>query len=265
MRERAWTVEGISPDLIPKQSKNPAAGSVETSLHMRERLASEGEPVIVAFSRGKDSICAMIALLEAGVEVVPVHLYRVPGLKFEEDSLKRFEDFFQMKIFNLPHRDFGYYMAMGVAQAPWQAAINRSANILPIPHELMWSAFKKWRGLSPKTWVCDGVRAADSIQRRLSIQRHSPWTDSVERIEGKDFPARYAHVVHDWKIRDIRRCLEINKVELPIDYELFGRTFDGLDYRFLRPIKDNLPDDYQQIVKYFPAADMEIMRYEYLK
>ena len=129
MVSNRWRIDGIEPDLIYKKSKDPMSGAVETSIHMRERLASSGKPVIVSFSRGKDSICAMIALLAAGVEVIPVHLYRVPGLKFEEDSLKYFEDFFQMRIFNLPHRDFWYYLDRGVFQAPWQISINQSAEL----------------------------------------------------------------------------------------------------------------------------------------
>ena len=99
----------------------------------------------------------------------------------------------------------------------------------------------------------------------MSIQKHSPWTDSIARSNGRAFAKRYAHVVHDWKIKDIRRCLEINKVKLPVDYELFGRTFDGLDYRFVRPLRDKLPDDYDQVLKYFPAVEMEFMRYEFVQ
>ena len=265
MVSNRWRIDGIEPDLIYKKSKDPMSGAVETSIHMRERLASSGKPVIVSFSRGKDSICAMIALLAAGVEVIPVHLYRVPGLKFEEDSLKYFEDFFQMRIFNLPHRDFWYYLDRGVFQAPWQISINQSAELGVIGHDDLWDAFKEWQGLPKDTWLCDGIRCADSIQRRVSIQKHSPWTDSIARSNGRAFAKRYAHVVHDWKIKDIRRCLEINKVKLPVDYELFGRTFDGLDYRFVRPLRDKLPDDYDQVLKYFPAVEMEFMRYEFVQ
>ena len=54
-------------------------------------------------------------------------------------------------------------------------------------------------------------------------------------------------------------------MKLPVDYELFGRTFDGLDYRFVRPLRDKLPDDYDQVLKYFPAVEMEFMRYEFVQ
>ena len=49
---------------------------------------------------------------------------------------------------------------------------------------------------------------------------------------------------------------------LPVDYHMFGRTFDGIDYRFLAPLKKNRPADYQKVLDWFPLAEMEVWRYE---
>lgn len=48
--------------------------------------------------------------------------------------------------------------------------------------------------------------------------------------------------------------------QLPVDYKLFGRTFDGIDYRFLKPIKENFPRDYEKIITWFPLAELELFR-----
>ena len=53
-----------------------------------------------------------------------------------------------------------------------------------------------------------------------------------------------------------------NDVKLPIDYEMFGKSFDGLDYRFLKPIKERFPEDYAKIKEFFPLIDLEILRYD---
>lgn len=259
-----FSIAGIDPAPVYRESDDPHSGVVESSAIMRAKLAEAGEPVIVAFSRGKDSICAMVALMAAGVPVVPVHLYRVPGLQFEEDSLKEFEDFFQMKIHNLPHSDLWYYLREGVGQAPWQNSIAEAAMLEEVPHDLMWTIFKEEHGLPATTWVCDGIRAADSPMRRLAIKKHSPWTNSVTRVGNDECPKRFAHVVWDWKIADIRKCIAQNNVDLPIDYDLFGRTFDGIDYRFIKPLSENLPEDYEKILSWFPACELEMMRYEFL-
>lgn len=261
---RQWDISGIDPGPVYKKSKDPLSGQVEPSSVMREKLADEGRPVIVAFSRGKDSISAMISLLAAGVEVIPVHLWRVPDLRFEDDSIRDFERFFDTKIYNLPHRDFWHYLTEGVQLAPWQSGIIAAAGIKQIPFPLFWTMVKDSLGLPDDTWVADGVRASDSPMRRLAMQTHGPWADKLEKVDGKAYKTRTAHVVWDWKIADIRRCIDQNGVQLPIDYDLFDRTFDGLDYRFIKPIQQHLPDDYEQIRRWFPGVDMEIMRYEYL-
>lgn len=258
-----WDISGINPKIVQRRKGDSMSGIVETSAHMRETLVSENRPVLVAFSRGKDSICAMIALKAAGIEVIPVHLWRVPGLSFEEESLKYFEDFFDTKIYNLPHRDFWHMLYHGTDLAPWQASIVEAAEIEQIPFPLFWDMVRAEIGLDEDTWVADGVRANDSPMRRLALQRHGPWADSISRIEGQEFRTRTAHVVWDWSIADIGKCLAQNNVKLPIDYELFDRTFDGTDYRFMRPLRDKFPEDYKKCVEWFPGIELEMMRYEH--
>ena len=67
--------------------------------------------------------------------------------------------------------------------------------------------------------------------------------------------------IWDWLERSVYGVIKDAGIKLPIDYELFGRSFDGIDYRFLKPIYDNLPDDYEQILKWFPMAEMELIRH----
>lgn len=53
-----------------------------------------------------------------------------------------------------------------------------------------------------------------------------------------------------------------NNICVPIDYEMFGRSFDGLDYRFIVQIKKRFPRDYKKIVEMFPLVEAEVFRYE---
>lgn len=64
-----------------------------------------GDTILLAFSRGKDSIAAWISLRDSKLfkRIIPIYLYLVPGLNFEEDDLKYFEDVFQTHIMQLPH------------------------------------------------------------------------------------------------------------------------------------------------------------------
>ena len=61
---------------------------------------------------------------------------------------------------------------------------------------------------------------------------------------------------------DDRREIRAAGLKLSPEYRLFGRSFDGLDYRFLRPIRDHYPADYDRIREFFPLVEAELHRYE---
>lgn len=108
--------------------------------------------------------------------------------------------------------------------------------------------------LDPGMLVADGVRAADSPMRRISIKTHG----SISRNRG-----RY-HPVWDWLKADLVNAFRSSGVRLPVDYEMFGRSFDGLDIRFLAPLKRHRPADYRRVLEWFPLADLEVYRQEKL-
>ncbi|MFD6070295.1 hypothetical protein [Amycolatopsis lurida] len=49
---------------------------------------------------------------------------------------------------------------------------------------------------------------------------------------------------------------------LPIDYEWYGRSFDGLDYRFIEPLSRHAPEDYARALDWFPLAELELLRHD---
>ena len=223
-----------------------------TSAEVIERLAALNKPVALSFSRGKDSIAAWCALEDAGVEVVPVFFYCVPGLRFEDESLAYFERKFDKKIHVYPHPSFYKHLNRGVFQSPQHDPYIVGA-ALPTPtYELMWRLVKTDLDLPQDTWVADGVRAADSIVRRASFVKYGVMKDSNHKVSP----------IADYLKKEVLDIIERHNVELPIDYELFGRSFDGLDYRFTKPLKDNLPDDYGRICKWFPLVEADIVRHE---
>lgn len=105
-------------------------------------------------------------------------------------------------------------------------------------------------GLPASTWVADGVRAADSPVRRVSIIRHGAMKQGKRKVSP----------VWDWRKRDVLDSLAADGIQLPPEYEWFGRSFDGLDYRFLEPLSRHAPDDYARILEWFPLAGLELIR-----
>lgn len=218
------------------------------SSSIRESLL--GSPVLLSFSGGKDSLAAWLALLDSGVEVVPYSLYYVPGLEFVDREMDRFEDFFGTRIHRYPHASFFRWLNNLVFQAPERCAVIEAARLHTFSHEEIANLIRADLGMPADSWIADGVRAADSIVRRTSIVTHGAVKSRTHK----------ASVVWDWRKSHVMDRIADSGVGLPIDYEWFGRSFDGIDYRFLEPLKRHAPEDYERVLAWFPLAELELIR-----
>ena len=225
------------------------------SAELCEGMAKECDTCILAFSTGKDSIAAWLQLRKYFQRIVPYYCYSIPGLSFVEESLRYYEDFFGCHIYRLPHRSFYRWIRGMVFQSPERVT---KIEALDIPGEEYDDAFigeliRDLEGLPPAAYVATGVRMADSPMRRIGLTTHGCINHNQKRF----------YPVYDWKKADLLREIDNAGVKLPVDYRMFGRTFDGLDYRFLAPIKEHYPEDYRKILSWFPLADLEIRRREH--
>lgn len=225
---------------------------IRPSAEIRGQLAGEDRPVMLAFSCGKDSIAAWLALRDAGVQDIrPYYMFYMPGLRFVEDSLDYFEQTFQTRIARYPNPSIYRWLNNFVFQPPERCAVIEAAQLPSPSYEDVLGLIKQDFSVAPDTWVADGVRAADSIIRRVSIKRHGPMKENSRKV----------CAVWDWQVAEVRQRIAAAGVKLPVDYEWFGRSFDGVDYRFLEPIYRNAPEDYQRILEWFPLADLELIRH----
>ena len=219
------------------------------------QIAAESPTVLLAFSRGKDALASFCAMRESRAfkEIILFHEYLIPNLQFVNDSLKHFEDLFGQRIYNVPHPSLYRWLNNLVFQPPENCAVIERYNLPSFSFADLMQELKIDLNLPPTTYTATGVRAADSLIRRMSVVRNGP----VNQNQRSFLP------IWDWSQADVRSCLERNKITLPVDYEIFGRTFDGIDYRFLKPIHDRFPEDFARILKWFPLADLELYRREF--
>lgn len=227
-----------------------------TSAEIRQQLAAENRPVLVAFSGGKDAIATELALRDTGIDTVLAYLYYIPGrrpghtLEFVERGLTDLEQALGKRIHRYPHPSFYRWLNNFVFQPPERCEVIEAAQLPTPDYAVMWELIRKDLGLPADTWVADGVRAADSIVRRASFTRHGV-------MKPKD---RKVSPIADWLVGEVRERISTAAISLPIDYQWFGRSFDGIDYRFLKPISEHAPDDFQRILDWFPLADLELFR-----
>ena len=99
-----------------------------------------------------------------------------------------------------------------------------------------------------------GCAPPTASRRRTVISRHGPITVSKHTF----------HPIWDWKKARLLEEIERAGLKLPVDYLIWGRTFDGIGARFTIPLRETFPDDYALACAYFPhiPADIERMRSE---
>lgn len=226
---------------------------VRPSEEIRAELAEAGTPVLLAFSCGKDALASWLALQDSGVErIVPYYMYYVPGLQFVDESLDRFEQSFGQRIARYPHPSLYRWLNNFVFQVPERLAIIEAARLPEPTYEQIVQIIRDDFELPESTWVADGVRAADSIVRRASIKTHGPMKSSSRKVS----------VIWDWQVAEVRSRIASAGIALPVDYEWFGRSFDGIDARFTGPLREHAPRDYERILEWFPLTGLDLMRQE---
>lgn len=222
-----------------------------TSEALCEDISRESNGVaVLAFSCGKDAIGSWLQMRRYFTRIVPVHLYLIPNLQFVEDSLAYFEDFFQTPVYRLPHPSLYRWINAAMWQPSERVQSIASANLPSFGFPEVWRVVREDFGLDDSVLTGVGVRSADSIVRRTSIMQHGP----VNRRKGEFFP------VFDWNKARLLRELQDSGVRLPVDYQWFGRSFDGVDARFLAPLKEHAPEDFDRVLEWIPLADIDIFR-----
>ncbi|MCL1937608.1 MAG: hypothetical protein FWF52_04335 [Candidatus Azobacteroides sp.] len=209
----------------------------------------------LGFSTGKDSVVGLDMLLKAGLKVIPIYFYVVPGLKFIEDNIKMYEDHFEQRIVRLPHPMLYDY----IDHLDWQPydrakTIAKNANGHTSFRELT-NAYLKCMDISGFEYDCNCMKMADSLNRRLLL-RKIPDVDEAKKI------------IYLTKYLTDKGCFDYIKahnIPLTKDYEIWGRSWDGLKYDYTMGVKKFYPEDYETIKSYFPLIDAEIIRYKLVK
>jgi len=216
------------------------------------RAATSHDKALLSFSCGKDSWAAWLSARDY-FDFQPYYLYLVPGLEFVEDYLAYAEQVLGKHIVRLPHPAFYRWVNNAIYQAPERLRTIAAVGWPQFDYDDMRGAVIEDCGLPADVWTATGVRAADSPMRRASLIKN----------QGVNAKRMYFYPCWDWKKEDLLRELGAERIKLPVDYKVFGRSFDGLDLRFLIKIKEHFPRDYQTILDWFPMVDMELWRYEF--
>ena len=226
-------------------------GSLDTIRAIQDRTPT----ILLAFSCGKDAVATWLECRRHFARIIPFYMYLVPGLSFVDEALAYYEDFFGAKIHQLPHPSMYRMLNNLVFQAPQNIAVIEAADLAEPDYDRVIQDLREELGLNRDVYVAQGVRAADSPNRRASIVKYG----TINHKRQTFFP------IWDWNKERLVSELSAARVKLPADYRMFGRSFDGVDYRFLEPMKRHRPADYQKVLDLFPLAELELMRVKYAR
>jgi len=213
--------------------------------------AKRGTRHLCAFSRGKDAIAAFLVARARSIDLTCVHMHVVPGLEFVAESLAKLERALGVKIIDVPHPSLLRMLKNCTFQPPERVNLIDDLRLKVPTYSQVYADARKLTGAPAGCLVASGVRAADSIVRRISFVKHGAVRAKTETF----YPV--------WNFNKAATLDVIKRagVELPVDYAWFGRSFDGIDARFLVPLKQHAPRDYQRVLEVFPLAELEVFRH----
>jgi len=216
--------------------------------------------ILISFSTGKDSIGMSLALRDAGFEdIQPFYLYQIPGnLAFIEESLDYYERnlFNGIRIVRMPHPSIQRGLRKAIFQPPDRLGLITEIDIQPYSSQDVADDIIGWLGWPSDALTAIGIRAADS-QNRYSLFKRKGMAAAINVSAKKFYP------IADWNKERLLDKIKAAGLKLPVDYRLFGKTFDGTDLRFIAPLREHFPADYQRVLDIEPFCDMEFFRYEH--
>lgn len=227
----------------------PFATSEEACAFVRTKT----DTVVLAFSRGKDSICAWLQLRRywtAPGQIIPItkvfpNKAGTGPLRFEEESLRYYEQFFGTRIYRIFHHEYIRQLAYLLMQPP-----DRRDAIARLQAQRLVQVLdnadrdKQILRIVKGAWICTGLRMWDSLQRQRTIKKN-----------GSVYPTRKLfYPIFDWKNARQYDELEQAGVRLPLDYLYGGRSFEGLSYEMVEMMKTHYPDDYAAALFWFPMV-----------
>ena len=224
-----------------------------TGLDTIREVRAKSDTCLLAFSCGKDSIAAWLELRRHFKTIIPFYMYLIPELEFVEENLRYYEDFFGARIHRIAHPSLYAMLRNLVFQPPTAWPVIQAARLPAFDYHRIERLLAAELGLGDEVYTATGVRASDSITRRVAIKKHG----AVNHAKQKFYP------VWDWGKQKLIDEIDGAGCKLPSDYRMFGRSFDGLGAEYLVPMKQHYPRDYARVLEFFPLAELEINRRQY--
>lgn len=200
------------------------------------------QEVLVGFSGGKDSCVTLDLCFKHFRKVQPFFMYQVPGLSFQDTTLRWYEKRYGVQIIRLPHFETAEFLRYGLYREP-------DYNVPTVSTADLYHYLRERTGIY---WIAGGERIADSIVRNAMIKR----TGSIDVKRGRFYPIAY------WDKKNVLGYCKVKKLYVSKESEKLGFSFRSLDGQTLAMLKKFYPNDIDRIKRIYPLCESAIKRFE---
>lgn len=217
--------------------------------------------LFLSFSTGADAIATWLRCYESGewepADAVLYYYHHVP-MSWTWEYLDWFEDQFGVTIHRVPGHillaDLANYLYQTPARVEAIHELQRTRQrFVPLKKQQIQDGVRMWSKLPEETLVAIGVKQGDSPMRRVQMRKQ----EGISQKQGKWYP------IWDFENRDVIDIIKRHGCKVPYDYELFGISYENIDYRFSKVIKERCPNNWKRILEWFPLAESIITRNEF--
>ena len=206
---------------------------------------------VLHFSCGADSIACYLRLREHGIRPVLIYHYFLKDLPMVKNYIDYFEKKFDERIYQFPSTLYSEMIDNALFQLPVKARErfrNRIGSYGLDRHTK--DSFDRCieRTLGENVIHHFGLRYTDGIRRYQHLSRH-----------GCSYGNKFYPIV-SFQVKDIQNILEKYDCLLPIEYSLFGRSFESPRAWNINLIREHCPETYKQICEVFPLVGAEGLR-----
>jgi hypothetical protein len=206
---------------------------------------------VLHFSTGADSVACYLKLRENGIKPILIYHYFIKDLPMVKNYIDWFETKFNEHIYQIPSTLWAGHVDNALYQKPIKARERFRNNI----SECGYDYYDKE--------ACDSM-IADALGGDVIFHLGLRYTDGIRRYQhlqknGVSFKNKW-YPIASFQIKDIQDILEKNDCLLPIEYRLWGISWEAPKAWNINLIKEHCPESYKQITKIFPLAGAEGLR-----
>ena len=205
---------------------------------------------VLHFSCGADSIACYLRLKEFGIKPILVYHYFLKDLPMVKNYIDWFEKKFNERIYQFPSVLFTEMFDRALFQYPVKAR-ERFRN--RIGYNMAGFTKEKFDKF-----------LADAIGGNIIFHLGLKYTDGIRRYQfliknGCSYENKFYPIV-SFQVKDIQNILEKHDCLLPIEYGLWGLSFETPRAWNINLIKKHCPETYKKIGAVFPLIGAEGLR-----